>query len=124
MILKNGLSCISACCLIISMAACMATPGGQARQTVLSTDVLVTGTQCRQAPESWTASWITSADGLRRMMSRCSTDRIGFASREVPSVDFDRFGVLAVEMGRQSSAGYGFDIGKVTAVAAGPGPEP
>jgi len=97
------------------MIACMAAPAGQAPKTALSVKMLATGQQCLPAPESWTATWISSQDQLLQMISRCHANRIETITKEVPSVDFERFGVLAVEMGRQSSAGYGFDAEKVTA---------
>ena len=106
---------IPACWLIFAIVSCMAAPAGQAQKMVLPVDVLRTGSQCLPAPESWTATWISSSVQLRQMISRCNANRIGIVPKEEPAVDFERFGVLAVEMGQQSSAGYGFEAEKITA---------
>ena len=106
---------ISACCLLFAVSGCMNATGGNSPPTILPVEVLTTGQQCPPAPESWTATWIASPDQLRKMISRCHVNRFGFSSKALPVVDFDRFGVLVVEMGQQRSAGYGFDTADVTA---------
>jgi hypothetical protein len=96
--------------------SCVASPGGQASEKTLPAAVLKAGQQCLPAPETWTATWITSPDRLRNFIARCRSNRIGGAVSTVPMADFGRFGILALEMGRRPSAGYGFDTDNVTAV--------
>jgi hypothetical protein len=112
---RRGFFYASVCCLMLIIIACRATPDARATKTVLPLEMLATGGQCFPAPETWTASFISSREQLREMISRCRANRIGAAPKETPAVDFDRFGVLAVEMGEQRSTGYGFDTEKVSA---------
>ena len=102
---------------MLAFSACLETSDPPAGKTPLSVEVLAAGGQCFPAPESWTAAWISSPEQLRETVNRCRADRIGGVAEKVPSVDFGRFGVLAVEMGRKRSAGYGFETGEVTAFA-------
>jgi hypothetical protein len=53
------------------------------------------------------------------MMEKCRSHRIGAVSDNLPDVDFDRFCVLAVEMGRRPSSGFGFKADEVTAKRVG-----
>ena len=115
---RSGLAYISVCGLIFVMSACMA-PGGPSPKTALSVEVLISGRQCLPAPKSWAATWMASPNQLRGMLSRCHANRFGFFSKAVPSVDFERFGVLVVEMGQQPSAGYGFNTKDVSAYVEG-----
>lgn len=92
---------------------------GQARETPLAATVLAAGRQCQPPPEGWRATWVSSFEGLRELSDRCRSHLMGAGSSSLPEVDFARFGVLAVEMGRRPSAGYGFDTDQVTAQAAG-----
>jgi hypothetical protein len=52
-------------------------------------------------------------------MSRALSHRIGGTSHKIPSIDFSRYGVLAVEMGEQRTTGYGFDTKAVSAYMTG-----
>jgi len=112
---RYGAVLFFSCWLLPAMVACLAAPELSASKTTLPVEVLTVGGQCFPAPETWTATWISSPKQLRETISRCRATRIGADQEETPSVDFDRFGVLAVEMGERRSAGYGFDVGKVTA---------
>lgn len=111
---RSGLSYISVCWLIFAMSACMAA-GGHSSKSALPVEVLISGRQCLPAPKSWTATWIASPDQFRGMISRCHANRFGSLPKPVPSIDFERFGVLVVEMGQQRSAGYGFEAEGVSA---------
>jgi hypothetical protein len=119
--MKYGCRLLSflACGLLLMLVACVAASGGKASKTVLSATVLTGGRQCLPAPETWTATWIESPAQLLRFMSRCYAHRLGIDSVMPPAVDFDRFRVLALEMGRQPSAGYGIDTKRVTAFMQG-----
>lgn len=99
------------------MFASMAMSMGRVQETPLAATVLATGQQCLPAAEGWHATWISSSEGLREMMSRTRSNRIGSESDNLPAVDFKRFGVLVVEMGQRPSAGYRFDTRGVTAQA-------
>lgn len=105
--------------LFIFFAAATAFAGGQVREVPIDATVLNQGQQCEPAPEGWRIGWIVSFEALGEMMKKCRSHRIGAASDSLPDIDFDRFGVLAVEMGRRSSAGYGFKTDEVTAKRAG-----
>lgn len=112
----NRLLLLSTCGLFLFFfSACVAISGGQASKTELAATALKTGRQCLPAPDTWTASWIASQDQLRLFISRCHANRMGTVSTAVPVVDFTQSGVLALEMGQQRSAGYGFDTESVTA---------
>jgi len=102
--------------MMVSAAAC-ATPRKTTTLTKIPMSVvpLLTSQVCLPAAKSWTATWISSRDSLRQMMSRILSHRIGGTSHKIPSIDFTRHGVLAVEMGVQRTAGYGFDTKSVTA---------
>jgi len=104
-----------ACFLFIAATGMSTEPCGQPPKTALAAEVLMTGQQCLPPSDGWRASWISSSDELSRMISRCSAGSMAAASEEPPDVDFERFGVLAVEMGRKSSAGYGFIADNITA---------
>lgn len=100
-------------CLFV-FAACGAMPPGQGGESLFAV-VLRTGSQCRPAAEGWRATWITSAEALLEMQARCRSNFIPIESADASHVDFSRFGVLTVEMGRQTTAGYGFAKDGVTA---------
>jgi len=89
--------------------------GGRIREVPVDASVLARGQQCDPAPEGWRATWIASSEALGGIMKRCGSNRVGDGGGHLPAVDFGRFGVLAVEMGRRSSAGYGFKTDAVTA---------
>ena len=113
---KNLLRGLSTFGLVLMLYACPAASGANASNAILSAKVLASGQQCLPAPESWTATWIESKKTLHRFISRCRAARLGVTSATIPGVDFDRYRVLALEMGQQSSSGYGFDLKRVTAV--------
>lgn len=110
---------ITAFFLFFFFSAAAAFAGGQTREVPIGATVLNQGQQCEPAPDGWRASWIVSFEALGEMMKRRRSHRIGAASDSLPDVDFDSFGVLAVEMGRRSSAGYGFKTDEVTAKRVG-----
>lgn len=101
--------------ILKDMIACQAIPDTPASKTAIPVEVIAAGGQCFPAPETWTATWISSSRQLQETLSRCRANRIGAVAEEAPSIDFDRFGVLAVEMGERPSAGYGFEAGEATA---------
>jgi hypothetical protein len=101
--------------LVLILTGCAAASGGQSVKTDLFAEVITISRYCYPAPKEWTATWIRSEDAFRRMLSKCSATFIGEIHRQTPSVDFQRFGVLAVEMGEQRTAGYGFDRNAIRA---------
>lgn len=101
--------------IILVLTGCATASGGQSVITDLSADVITVSRHCFPAPKAWTATWIRSPDAFRRMLSKCSATFIGETHREPRLVDFQRFGVLALEMGEQHTAGYGFDRNAIRA---------
>ena len=113
----------NACAILICLSgilyACMGASGGQPSSTALPATIVASGHHCLKAPAAWHATFLTAPDQLEAFVSRCRADRIGFAPGDVPVVDFDQWRILAVEMGRQPSAGYGFDADGLAAHVAG-----
>jgi hypothetical protein len=105
--------------LIVIASSGEAFAGGQFREIPMEVTVIAEGGQCEPTSDGWRATWIASSDALEAAMKRCRSHRIGAPSDNLPHVDFNRFGVLAVEMGRRSSAGYGFETDKMTARRTG-----
>jgi hypothetical protein len=105
--------------LVILATAGPVLAGGQLREVPIDAKALAAGRQCEPAPNDWRATWIASSDALGEMMKRCRSHLVGAPSENLPAVDFDRFGVLAVEMGRCPSAGYGFKTDEMTAKKTG-----
>lgn len=116
---RRGCSILSVCWLALAAAGCMAGKNGLAGEGPLPVTVLNTGRQCAASGEGWRAVWIASSEALREWSAECRANVIQTAPVDVPEVDFSRFAVLAVEMGRQSSAGYGFDADGVKGHVAG-----
>ena len=113
-------SALLACCLGVGMAACTASGSGDAgRETVPPVTVLHTGSYCAPASDGWNAAWISSPRDLRGKIAQCGANRVGAAAGDVPEIDYSRYGVLVVEMGRRRSGGYGFDNEKLAVRVAG-----
>jgi hypothetical protein len=94
----------------------MASAGDQSPPSrSFSTVVLASGKQCRHPPDNWRATWITSPESLRRFTRRCHADRIGGIPADLKTLDFNRFGLLGVEIGQRPTSGYGVERGTVTA---------
>ncbi len=106
---------VCTCWLLFAAAACTSAANGGPGETALLAEVLRTGQYCLPAANQWKATWISSPESFRKMIEKCSSNRIGAAAATLPPVDFEHFGVLAVEMGEQPSAGYSFDKSSVTA---------
>ena len=102
-------------CLSFIIGACVAASGGRPTPPPLAAMFVANGHQCLKAPATWHATWIASPDQLKRFVSKCRANRLGFASGNIPVIDFDRWQVLAVEMGQRPAAGYGFDADGITA---------
>lgn len=109
-----------ACWLVFASAGCAATGSSSAAgYGLLPVTVLQAGRQCATSGNAWRATWIASPDALREWVAACRSNVIRPRQDDVLAVDFSRFGVLAVEMGRRSSAGYGFDTAGVQGRVAG-----
>ena len=104
---------------MVAVAACAASSKTTPAKVPLLAAPILSSQVCLPAAKTWTATWISSRDSLRQMMSRILAHRIGGMSHKVPAIDFSRYGVLAVEMGEQRTAGYGFDTKAVSAYMTG-----
>ena len=110
----------SACCVAVALTACAASRnGGTTGISSLPAAVLKTGQYCAPASDSWKATWISSPGALRSKIAQCGANRVGAAAGSVPEIDYSRYGVLVVEMGRRRSGGYGFDPERVTVRVTG-----
>lgn len=116
---RRGPLTLYACWLVVAVAGCVAKGGGAAENAPLTVTVLQTGRQCAASGNDWRGTWITSPEVLREWMAACRSNIIVPRQDNVPDVDFSRFGVLAVEMGRRNTAGYGFDAAGVAGYLAG-----
>ena len=74
-----------------------------------------TGSRCLPASDGWQATWIDTPEALGDMRKKCRSNFIPAEPATDSDVDFNRFAVLAVEMGQQATAGYGFDRNGVSA---------
>ncbi len=110
---------ISTFCLMVAVAACAASRKATPTEIPLLVEPILSSQICLPAAKNWTATWISSQDSLRQMMSRVLSHRIGGISHKVPPIDFSSYGILAVEMGEQRTAGYGFDSKAVSAYMTG-----
>jgi len=100
---------LCACWMVFAAAGCMTMKSGATGNGPLAVTVLQMGRQCAASGNDWRGTWITSPEALREWMTTCRSNIVETRRDIVPDVDFSRFGVLAVEMGWRSSAGYGFD---------------
>lgn len=105
--------------LIFALWSCASAAAKNMSPSALSATVLTGGQQCLPAPDAWTATWIESQEALQRFMSRCHAQRWGGPPMTLPDVDFNQHRILALEMGQQPSAGYGFDANGVVAMKQG-----
>ncbi len=104
---------------MVAVAACAASRKTTPTEIPLLVEPILSSQICLPAAKSCTATWISSQDSLRQMMSRVLSHRIGGTPHKVPAIDFSSYGVLAVEMGEQRTAGYGFDTKAVSAYMTG-----
>lgn len=116
---RDCLGVICTCLLALAAFGCVATGGGTVGDGSLPVTVLRTGQHCQSDTEGWRATWIASPEALREWVSACRSNVIEPLQGNMPSVDFERFGVLAVEMGWRNTAGYGFDAAGVEGEVAG-----
>ena len=94
-----------------AVLGCMAPAGGRsAPSNSVAAMVLTSGSQCQQAPATWRATWINSQNDLHQFTARCHANRIGGVAADLKAIDFSRFGLMAVEMGQQPTAGYGVQL--------------
>ena len=103
------------CWMLLSMLACTATAGKVKTNEPVPAQVLYNGLHCFPAPNGWRAAWITSQAEFDRMFEKCRATRMGGIPENTPLIDFSHDAVLAVEMGKQPSAGYGFSNAGVSA---------
>jgi hypothetical protein len=109
---------IAAWILTTVLFACAGASGGSPHGKKLPVEVIAEGKQCLPASETWTATWIASRNQLDGFVSRCRSHRLGFHTTSM-NVDFDRYRVMALEMGQRLSAGYGFHTRRVAAFLQG-----
>ena len=60
--------------------------------------------------ESQGALWIDNEEALISFMGKINRVRIGAASPDIPVMDYDREGVLAIWMGRRTTGGYKLEL--------------
>lgn len=102
-------------CLCLGMIGCQ-TGGGPAPAIVpLPVKVLSSSLHCRPASGSWTVTLVDSPAMLELMASKIDAHLIGTSSKKLPPVNLEDGYVIAVEMGRQPTAGFGIDPKKVSA---------
>ena len=90
----------------VGLAACQrqATRAGE-----LQAKALFQSTQCGYTGRLPVAAWITTPFELHQLFQRLGRSEVG-GSTNPPEVDFARNAVLLVEMGQQSTSGYGLEL--------------
>ncbi len=96
------------------MIAC-ATDGKTTSSMPLSATVISSSLHCRPASDDWTVTLVNSDAMLELMASKIDAHLVGASSKKVPTTDFNEFYVIAIEMGRKPTAGFGIDAKKITA---------
>ena len=71
-------------------------------------DVLNQSAQCDPAVESATAQWLDDPQALQSAYQRINRHRMG--TPETPTVDFETSGIVLIEMGQQTTGGYGLKL--------------
>jgi hypothetical protein len=102
------LALILATPLLTACGSAMTTPSGQTEGEAEAGSLFV-GIQCDPAVASPAATWLDSPDALATAWRRARSSTFG-ATDAPPEVDFERFGVLLVEMGRRPTAGYAVSL--------------
>ena len=93
---------LAAAAMLIGAAACTHTPPTQ------PLDVLHGTAQCDPAVEAATVQWINDPKTLQSAYQRINQHRVG--APETPTVDFENSGIVLIEMGQQTTGGYGLDL--------------
>lgn len=101
--------------LWVGMIACKTDGIPMSSTMPLSVKVISSSLHCRPASKNWTVTLIDSQAMHELMASKIDAHLVESFSEKVSPVDFDDFYVIAIEMGRQPTAGFGIDPKKVSA---------
>jgi len=88
------------------LAACRADIRPPAADNTPEITVLAASTQCGRSATSPAASWLDNPDALLDAYRHMTRQSIGADTFPALPPDFDRYGVLLVNMGQQTSGGY------------------
>jgi len=102
---------LAATAMLIGAAACTHTTSTQ------PLDVLHGMAQCDPAVESATAQWLDDPQSLQSAYQRINRHRMG--APDTPTVDFETSGIVLIEMGQQTTGGYGLELLKPEMVIDG-----
>lgn len=75
-------------------------------------DILYYSIECGRSDKEPAVTWITETDQLNRIYEGIRKNILGAEPRSLPSVDFDKEGVLLIEMGQRPTTGYQLVIEK------------
>lgn len=69
-------------------------------------DIIYYSIECGRSHKEPAVTWITDTDQLNRIYEGIRKNILGAEPRSLPSVDFDKEGVLLIEMGQRPTTGY------------------
>ncbi len=102
--------------LCVMIAACMAETRESKPPVPLSVEVIAKRSHCLPVSTGWTISLMDSKASFQQVFHRLNAYRIGSTVKSPPNIDFQHYYGLLIEMGQQSTGGFGVDV--VNAVLA------
>ena len=101
--------------LCAGLMACALGDKGAFSPVPLDTRVISSSLHCRPASSGWRVTLIDEPGMLELMASKFDAHLVGTPPSKTPQVEFNAYYILAIEMGRQPTAGFGIDAEKITA---------
>ncbi|MGI9301720.1 MAG: protease complex subunit PrcB family protein [Gammaproteobacteria bacterium] len=103
----------------VAVAGCTSSGAYGGGNKTLAATQLYSGSQCATRGADTKAVWVTSAQRLDQYYDQIHGGKLGIQPEPLPEIDFDKEGVLMIEMGRRSSGGYGVSVGQKGAYLVG-----
>lgn len=101
--------------LMAFFPGCLHSGGGNSGQTELAVHAIYADTHCDSQENDRVVRWVDDPSTLRQVLAQGQRHVLGAGKPALPEVDFQRNMVLLVSMGQQPSAGYGYDVSRVSA---------
>lgn len=101
--------------LVALFPGCLHSGDGNTGQTDLLVHAIYADTHCDTQESDLAVRWVDDPSTLRQVLAPGQRHVLGAGKPALPEVDFQRNMVLLVSMGQQPSAGYGFDVSRLSA---------
>ncbi len=95
---------------VLMIGGCSHSDQSGGRSAVLPVTQLYAGVMCGRSERAPSATWITETVQLRKVYDRIESTVLPKQPRQLPVIDFRKERVLLIEMGQQTTAGYGLAL--------------